>query len=171
MSKRKTSAVNIVPPGANNPIGTAGGFNIGGGAESFQGALGTLGSRINARGMAYNSARAIIEATKIEAAARLAQREMELQAAAEAQQREHESAIKLTRINNNHEIKKATAASEQGRLDQLQSTNNVHGVLDRMVSDFPDSDLDFTTERGQTIKITRPKGASSEDSEGGSSFL
>jgi len=155
-------------PGAGNPIGNAGSFSLAGSTGAAGDILKGLGTRLQARSMASSQARAMLEATKITAAAGLAQREMELQAEAEAQQREHEAVIKTTRMNNTHAIRKTRIEAEQARLDQLQSTNNVHGVLDRLRDDFPDANLDFTTERGQTIKITRPKGASSEDSEGGS---
>jgi len=154
-------------PGANNPIGSASGFSLAGAAGAASNLLEGLGSRLQARAMASSQARAMLEATKINAAAQLAQREMELQADAESQQREHEVIIKTTRMNNSHAIRKAKVEGEQARLGQLQSTVHTHEMLDRMRDDFPDSDLNFETERGQSIRITRPKGASSEDSEGG----
>jgi hypothetical protein len=154
-------------PGTGNPIGNAGSFSLGGGAGAAGDILKGLGTRLQARSMASSQARAMLEATKITAAAGLAQREMELQAEAEAQQREHEVVIKTTRMNNTHAIRKTRIEAEQSRLNQTQSTVHTHGILDRMVTDFPDSDLTFETERGQNIRITRPKGASSEDSEGG----
>jgi hypothetical protein len=170
MTKRKPRNSIVAQPGSNNPIGSAGDFSLAGNTGATGAVLRNLGTRLNARGMSWNGARAALEVAKVEAQRDLAVKSMELQAAAEAQQREHEATIKLTRISNNHRIKAHVVEAEQGRLDQLQSTNNVHGVLDRLKNDFPDADLDFTTERGQTIKITRPKGASSEDSEDGSSL-
>jgi len=154
-------------PGTNNPIGNAGSFSLAGGTGAAGELLKGIGSRLQARAMASSQARAMLEATKITAAAGLAQREMELQAEAEAQQREHEVVIKTTRMNNTHAIRKTRVEAEQARLNQLQSTVHTHEMLDRMRDDFPDSDLNFETERGQSIRITRPKGASSEDSEGG----
>jgi hypothetical protein len=154
-------------PGTNNPVGNAGGFTLAGAAESASGILQGLGTRLQARSMANSQSRAMLEATKISAAAQLATREMELQAEAESQQREHEAIIRTTRMNNTHAIRKTRIEAEQARLNQTQSTVHTHGILDRMGTDFPDSDLTFETERGQRVTITRPKGASSEDSEGG----
>ena len=158
----------FVPPGKNNPIGKGSKFELAKGGANAADILKGLGTRLQARGMMASQARAMLEATKINAAAQMATREMELQAAAEAQQREHENAIKLARVNNNHEVRKARVDSQNALLEQTQATIHTHGVLDRMTTDFPDADLDFKTERGQSIRITRPKGASSEDSEGGS---
>lgn len=158
----------VPQPGINNPIGSAGGFEIAGNSGAAGSILGALGTRLNARGMSWNAARAALEVAKVEATRDMTIKQMDVQAQAEAQQREHEAIIKTTRMNNTHEIRKANAASEQARLDQLQSTNNVHGVLDRLRDDFPDADLDFKTERGQSIRITRPREASSDSSEGGS---
>jgi hypothetical protein len=155
-------------PGSNNPIGGAGEFKIAGNDNSAGELLANIGNRLSARASMNANARAMLDIAKVEAVTKHYVTKLELQAAAEAQQRAHENAIKLARINNAHELKKINLESEQGRMDQLQSTNNVHGVLDRMVTDFPNDDLDFKTERGESIRITRPKGASSEDSEGGS---
>ena len=161
----------VPQPGVNNPIGSAGDFKIAGNSGATGSILGALGTRLNARGMSWNAARAALEVAKVEAQRDMTVRSMELQAAAEAQQREHEAIIKTTRMNNTHELKKITLTAEQARLNQLQSTNNVHGVLDRLRDDFPGANLEFETERGERVNITRPKGASSEDSEDGSSFL
>jgi hypothetical protein len=160
----------FMPPGKDNPIGKAADFKIGGSGTggSTVDILRGFGNRLQARGLAQGNARAIIESAKIKAATEMTVKQMELQAQAEAQQREHENAIKIVRANNNHTTRLEKLKSEQGRLDQLQSTNNVHGVLDRMITDFPDADLDFKTERGQSIRITRPREASSDSSEGGS---
>lgn len=158
----------FVPPGEKNPIGNAGKFELAKGATSAGEILRGLGTRLQARHMAQSQARAMIEAAKINAAAQMATREMELQSAAEAQQREHENSIKLARVNNNHEVRKARVDSQNALLEQTQSTIHTHGVLDRMITDFPDADLDFKTERGQSINIRRPREASSESSEGGS---
>jgi hypothetical protein len=158
----------LTQPGTSNPIGNAGEFGIAGNSGATGAVLRSLGTRLNARGMSWNAARASLEVAKVEAQRDMTVRSMELQAAAEAQQRGHEATIKLTRLRNNHEARQTRLVAEQGRMDQLQSTNNVHGVLDRLRDDFPDADLNFETERGQTIKITRPKGASSESSEDGS---
>ena len=157
-------------PGTNNPVGNASNFSLAGGSGAAADLLKGLGTRLQARSMASSQARAMLEATRITVAGQLATREMELQAEAEAQQREHEAVIKTTRMNNSHAIRKAKVEAEQARLGQLQSTVHTHEMLDRMRDDFPDSDLNFETERGQSIRITRPKGASSEDSEGGSPF-
>jgi hypothetical protein len=170
MTNRKTKNSIVAQPGANNPIGNAGNFGISGNNGAAGSILRNLGTRLNARGMSWNAARAALEVAKVEAQRDMTVRSMELQAEAEAQQREHEAIIKTTRMNNTHEIKKINTTAEQGRLNQLQSTNNVHGVLDRLRDDFPDSDLDFKTERGESVRITRPREASSEDSEGGSPF-
>ena len=158
-----------MPPGKDNPVGNSGKFDLAGQSQTG-GILQALGTRANARGIAQGNARAIIESARIKAATELTLKQMEIQAAAEATQAEHERAIKLARQKNNHEIKVAKVENEQKRLNQTQSTVHTHGVLDRMITDFPDADLDFTTERGQSVRITRPKGAPSEDSEGGSSF-
>jgi hypothetical protein len=157
----------VAPPGTNNPIGSATNFSLAGGSGAAGDLLKGIGSRLQARAMASSQARAMVEATRITVAGQLATREMELQAEAEAQQREHEAVIRTTRMNNSHAIRKAKVEGEQSRLNQLQSTVHTHEILDRMRDDFSDSDLNFETERGQSIKITRPKGASSEDSEGG----
>ena len=167
MSKNK--GARIVPqPGVSNPIGSAGDFKIAGNSGATGSILGALGTRLNARGMSWNAARAALEIAKVEAHRDMTVRSMELQAEAEAQQRKHEEIIKTTRMNNTHELKKITTTAEQARLNQLQSTNNVHGVLDRLRDDFPGADLEFETERGEKVNITRPREASSEDSEGGS---
>jgi hypothetical protein len=166
MPNRKLPKLGV--PGANNPIGNAGGFNIGGNDGSAGELLANIGNRLAARSMANSNARAMLDIAKVEAVTQHHLTKMKLEAEAAAQQREHEAIIKTTRMNNTHELRKITATAEQARLNQLQSTNNVHGVLDRMVTDFPDADLNFETERNQKIEIKRPREASSDSAEGGS---
>jgi hypothetical protein len=170
MTKRKARSSIVAQPGTNNPIGNSTGFTLGGNNGAAGSVLRNLGTRLNARGMSWNAARAALEVAKVEAHRDMTVRSMELQAEAEAQQREHEAIIKTTRMNNAHAIKAHIVEAEQGRLDQLQSTNNIHGVLNRLRDDFPGANLEFETERGERVNITRPREASSEDSEGGSPF-
>jgi len=167
MPQKRTS---VRPAGSDNPVGRSAEFKIGGGSGGTTAGsiLKNLGTVLANRSAINSAARGRLEETKVNALKELELKRMELEAQASESELAHERSIREARLDNTAEIRKAKAVGEISRLNQTQAGVHTHGVLDRMVTDFPDADLDFTTERGQTIKITRPKGASSESSEGGS---